>query len=314
MVLMAGTTLIAQALLMIFLAEAHAGQLPATVMGLVLAASGLGGVVGSAVAGRMPGLIQRNWPQVQMGAFSAALAMLVAVGGRSPLAAITVVAVFGFTGAIGNVTFTSYLVQTFPSRMLGKVSSIGQVLTIGAMGLGPVVGGTAADRYDASKAIGVLLSMAVFMLLISVRSHGFRLCIDSGPADPAERTALIWLSWVTTRLAPWWSIRHREHDINPRGRASDLGASSRVVRDRPGSIRCCHPGPAVHYSRAGPIPPSLARGLPPSSRLALAVQNKPMPRKGLVRCSQIGHAKCRSSPWPTRPGGGAVTPQPRAPA
>ena len=56
MVLMAGTTLIAQALLMIFLAEAHAGQLPATVMGLVLAASGLGGVVGSAVAGRMPGL------------------------------------------------------------------------------------------------------------------------------------------------------------------------------------------------------------------------------------------------------------------
>jgi MFS family permease len=262
MVLMAGTTLIAQALLMIFLAEAHARQLPATAIGLVLAASGVGGVLGSAVAGRVPRLAQRNWLPVQLCAWSAALAVLVSIGGRSSVAAITVVAIFGFTGAIGNVTFTSYLVQTFPSSMLARVSSIGQVLTISAMGLGPMLGGMAADRHDASKAMGVLLSIAIFMLLISVRSHGFRLGIGRRTAGPAERAALVWPGWVTARLAPWWSSGRREHDVNPCLQASDLGMSFRVVLDRPGPAQSGYPESVIHSSRAGPIPAASAQGLP----------------------------------------------------
>jgi MFS family permease len=260
MVLMAGTTLIAQALLMVFLAEAHAGQLPAAAIGLLLAASGIGGVLGSAVAGRVPRLAQRNWLPVQMCACSAALGVLVSIGGRSLAAAVTVVAVFGFTGAIGNVTFTSYLAQTFPSR-LARVSSIGQVLAIGAMGLGPMLGGTAIDRYDASKAIGVLLSIAIFMLLVSVRSHGFRLGIGRRTACPAERAILVRLAWATARLAPWWSSGRRKHDANRWWLASDLGMSFRVVLDRPGPAQGQYPEPGIHSSRAGPISRALAQGL-----------------------------------------------------
>jgi len=203
-----------------------------------------------------------------MCACSAALAVLVSTGGRSPVAAITVMAVFGFTGAIGNVTFTSYLVQTFPSSMLARVSSIGQALMIGAMGLGPVLGGTAADRCDAAKAIGVLLSIAIFMLLISVRSHGFRLGIGRRTVGPAERAALVWPGWVTARLAPLWFSGRREHDVNPCWQVSDLGRSFRVVLDRPGPAQSGYAEPVIHSARAGAIPPALAQGLHEVSRNA----------------------------------------------
>jgi MFS family permease len=281
MLLVAGATLIAQALLMVFLAEAQAHQLSATAMALVLGASGVGGVLGSAVAGRVPRLAQRNWLPVQMCALSAALAVLAGIGGRSPVAAIAVMAIFGFTGAIGNVTFMSYLVQTFPSRMLARVTSIGQVLTIGALGLGPVLGGTAADRYDGRKAITVLLTVAIFLLLVSVRSHVYRLVISQ-----------------RTRLAFWWSGGRREHDINPGWPASERDVSSRVVRDRPGSVRVGHPASVVYSSRAGPIAPVLAQGLPPGLLLALAVPNKPAPREGFSHCSQIPATRFRSSQYP----------------
>lgn len=261
MVLMPGTTLIAQALLMILLAEAHAGQLPATAIGLVLASSGVGGVLGSAVAGRVPKLAQRNWLQVQMCACSVALAVLVSTGGRSLVAAAMVVAVFGFTGAIGNVTFTSYLAQTFPSCTLARVSSIGQVLMIAAMGLGPVLGGTAAGRYDASKSIGVLLSIAIFMLLISVRSHGFRLGIGRRAVGPSERAVLVRLGWVTDRLAPWWSGGRRQDDANPSWQVSDLGTPFQVVLDRPEAAHSGYPELLIHSARAGPIPPALVAAL-----------------------------------------------------
>jgi MFS family permease len=260
MVLMAGTTLIAQALLMIFLAEAHAGQLPAAAIGLVLASSGVGGILGSAVADRVPRLARRHWLPVQLGACSGALAVLVSTGGRSPLAAVLVVTTFGFTGAVGNVTFTSYLAQTFPSSMFARVSSIGQVLFIGAMGLGPMLGGTAADRYDASKAIGVLLSIAIFMLLISVRSHGFRLGIGRRTVGPAEGVVLVGRGWVTARLAPWWFNWRRQHDVNPSRQVSDPGRSFRVVRDRPEQTQSGYPEPLIHSTRAGPIPPALVHG------------------------------------------------------
>jgi MFS family permease len=313
MALTAGTTLIAQALLMVFLAEAHAHQFPETAMGLVLAASGAGGVVGSAVAGRVPRLVHRCWPKIQMCACSAALAMLLAFGWRSSLAAIAVLGTFGFTGAIGNVTFTSYLVQTFPSRMLARVSSIGQVLAIGAMGLGPVLGGTAADRYDAVRAIRLLFGMAIFMLLVSIRNQEIRMSTGRRAVSSASRATvalgstalwgtvlwgtLLWSTvlgstalvgaarpgWVRAWLAPWRASLLRENDPNRRRSAGIQGALSQVVPDRPGPAGRARGGAVIHSSRASPIPPvppALAARLPPGSRPWLAAWKKAGVRGG----------------------------------
>jgi predicted MFS family arabinose efflux permease len=321
MVLTAGATLIAQALLMVFLAEAHEGQFPATSMGLVLAASGAGGVIGSAAAGRVPRLAHRCWPRIQMCAWSAALAMLLVFGWRSSLAAIAVLGIFGFTGAIGNVTFTSYLVQTFPSRMLARVSSIGQVLAIGAMGLGPVLGGTAADRYDAGRAIRLLFGMAIFMLLVSIRNQEIRMSAVRRAASSAGHTALalgnaalwgtvlwgimMWSTvlgstallvgaarpgWVRAWLAPRRASLLRENDPNRRRSAGVLAALFQVVPDRPGPAGWPLGGAVIHSSRASPIPPALAGELPPGSRPRLAVWKKARFRGGrCVRAMTTGH-------------------------
>jgi MFS family permease len=320
MVLMAGTTLIAQALLMVFLAEAHARQFPDTAMGLVLAASGAGGVVGSVVAGRVPLLIQRCWPRIHICAWSAGLALLLALGWRSSPAAIAVLGIFGFAGAIGNVTFTSYLVQTFPSRMLARVSSIGQVLFIAAMGLGPLLGGTAADRYDAGRAIRLLFGMAIFMLLVSVRNQGIRVSICRHAVSSAGRAALTlgsaalwgavlsstvlwstvlgstalvgaaWPDWVRAWLASRRASLLQEHDINRCRSARVLGELSQVVPDRPGPAGWLLPGAVIQSSRAGPIPPELTGWVAPGSRPGLAVWKKPgSGDAGARRAMTTGH-------------------------
>ncbi len=59
--LMSFTTLIAQALIMMFLAEAHDKQLSTAAVGVVLAASGAGGAIGAAVARKSPGWIKPGW-------------------------------------------------------------------------------------------------------------------------------------------------------------------------------------------------------------------------------------------------------------
>ena len=83
LILSAGTTLIGQALIIIFLAGARTSGLSSVWVGLVLAASGVGGVVGAAIAPRL-----RNPPKAslvlwQMLAWFMALLFLALVGWHS---------------------------------------------------------------------------------------------------------------------------------------------------------------------------------------------------------------------------------------
>ena len=127
--LMAGTTLIAQALIMLFLAEAHNRDLSSLPIGVVLAASGVGGALGSIFAKRLPGLARSYWLQIQLGIWSFAIFALALFGGSVAGMAAAMI-VLSCTGAIGNIEFGAYLVKTVPNWMLARVTSIGQALTI----------------------------------------------------------------------------------------------------------------------------------------------------------------------------------------
>jgi MFS family permease len=169
MALMASTTLIAQALIMIFLAEAHAQQLSSVAIGIVLAASGAGGVIGSMAGGRISGLTKSFWLRIQMCAWCAALAFVFVSGGRSVLWIAPAMVIFGFTGAIGNVQFASYIVKHVADGRIARVISIGQVLAIGASALGPALGGGAIQEYGICGAVLLLFFLMLPLVLISFR-------------------------------------------------------------------------------------------------------------------------------------------------
>jgi MFS family permease len=170
--LMAGATLISQALILIFLAEAHAQQLSSFAIGMGLAASGAGGVLGSIVAGRLCERVKSSWLQIQMCAWSAALALLAFFGGRSFLWIAAAMTILGFTGSIGNIEYGSYLVQNVTNEMLARVSSIGQVLTIGACGLGPLLGGIAIQGWGTQGAVLLLFTVTAAFAIFSFRRPG----------------------------------------------------------------------------------------------------------------------------------------------
>jgi len=167
MLLLAFTTLIAQALIMMFLAEAHDNKLSTVSIGVVLAASGVGGTVGSAIAKRLPGWIKRFWLQIQMCAWSTALCLLALSGVRLVWCIAAVMMILGLTGSIGNIQFGIYLVRNVHEGMLGRVIGIGQVLAIGAIGVGPLLGGTAIQRFGIQVAVELFLFLVLLMTFAS---------------------------------------------------------------------------------------------------------------------------------------------------
>jgi MFS family permease len=183
---MALTSLIAQALIMIFLAEAHAKELSTMGIGIVLGASGVGGALGSVMVRMMPAAMRmgplheridswksdwkerwkKHWLKFQLIAWSAAIGIL-AIGAFSPWWIAGAMFVLGFTGAIGNIAFGAYLIKSVADNMLARVTSIGQVLMIGACALGPAIGGVAIQFCGPRVAVWVLFGAVAVAAVVA---------------------------------------------------------------------------------------------------------------------------------------------------
>lgn len=180
--LMALTSMVAQALILMFLVEAHSKQLSTIAIGVVLAASGFGGAVGAFSSRFVPTMIRNLWLPIQMIAWSVAIAFLALAGGQSAFWSAVAMFILGLTGAIGNVEFGTYLVRNVADDMIAKITGIGQMLAIGACAVGPVLGGYAIQRFQVRGAIWILLGIVMFLafaaLLISAAprqvARGFR--------------------------------------------------------------------------------------------------------------------------------------------
>jgi MFS family permease len=159
--LTACATLISQALIIIFLAEAHARHLSGDRIGLVLAASGAGGAIGSAVACRLFQYFRYDLLQVQMWIWVVMFGVLAFSGGRSFILMAVVLTVTGFAGALGNIALDSYMFQEVDKRMLGRATSIDRLTTFGGLALGPLLGGAMADQLGTAMSISVLFAVVL---------------------------------------------------------------------------------------------------------------------------------------------------------
>jgi MFS family permease len=194
--LMSLTTLVAQALIMMFLAEAHDNNLSAAMVGVVLAASGAGGAIGAVAAKKLPGRIEEYFMRIQLIVWSIALAMLALTGVRFPWCIAIVMLILGFTGSISNIEFGAYLVLKADGK-LARVTSIGQVMAIGASGIGPLVGGAAIQDLGINGAVALFLGLVIIGTVVAfctptiydAKAEGAAVAPVMPPAGPAAPNA-----------------------------------------------------------------------------------------------------------------------------
>jgi MFS family permease len=165
-----GSTLASQALFIVFLVAAHLQHLPPLTIGTVLAASGAGGVLGSLTAVHFRAPTGLSLLQIQMLVWTVAFALLAASGGRSALLMAVTITVLAYTGALGNIEFSTYLIRCVPEGILARVTSTESLISCGACAVGPALGGLLAGEFGIAHAVSWLfvgtLGLAVFSLCI----------------------------------------------------------------------------------------------------------------------------------------------------
>jgi MFS family permease len=185
MILDCGTTLVSQALFIVFLAAAHSQGLPSLKIGTVLAASGAGGVLGSLTAAHLRTPTHFSLLQAQMLAWAVMFAILTASGGRSALFMALTITVLGYTGALGNIEFSTYLMRHVPEGILARVTSTENLLSVGACALGPALGGLLTGEFGIAHAVICLFAatLGLFFFSVCVPLPRYRECPDLAVAS-----------------------------------------------------------------------------------------------------------------------------------
>ena len=171
-------TLIFQALIIVFLSDAHNRRLPAFAVGMVLAASGAGGALGSLVAPRLLPRVSHAWVQIHASIWVAGFAVLVLPIGREFVLLAVVMAILGFTGALGNITLDTHLMRGAGKEMLARVTSIGRLASFTAYAAGPLLGGVLVQYLGVQRTMLWLFCVTPVLVLLSVLT----------PAPPAVVT------------------------------------------------------------------------------------------------------------------------------
>lgn len=173
--LTAGTTLVGQALIMVFLGEAHSYHLTVFAIGIILAASGAGGALGSAVAPWLFRHFGYSLFKTQLTSWVVTFFVLTLWGGRSFIGVAIVMTILGFTGALGNIALDTYIVQNSEETILARVISVSWLISFVALALGPLMGGLLLKECGAQDAIFALFIAAAVLRTVA-------------PATPQART------------------------------------------------------------------------------------------------------------------------------
>lgn len=187
MILDCGTTVVSQALFIVFLAAAHSQGLSSLKIGTVLAASGAGGVLGSLTAARFPAPTRLSLLQIQMLVWTVALGLLTASGGRSAVLVALTITVLAYTGALGNIEFSTYLMRHVPEGILARVASTENLISVGACAVGPALGGLLAGEFGIEHAVKWLfvgaLVLAVGSMCVPLPRYRERTAAPSIPEE-----------------------------------------------------------------------------------------------------------------------------------
>ena len=165
--LSASMTLVSQALIIVFLAAAHSGHVSSVVIGSVLAASGIGGLVGAMISRRSPRPWNLSPIKFQPLVWTLMLFALAMSGWLQVPTMALAMTVLGFFGAMGNVELDTYLIVNVPDRKLARVSSIEMLLDFLAGVLGPALGGCLTEYWGTEAAIWILLGVSGLVVVAS---------------------------------------------------------------------------------------------------------------------------------------------------
>jgi len=156
-------------------------------IGLMLAAYGLGGILGAiaapAVQRRLPGrvvLVTIAWLWTALGialAFAPSLVWLAVL-----------VFVLNLFGAPYNVVIAARMYQLVPEEIFGRVRSVSRIVAWGTIPIGTLLGGLLADRLGAGPALLVFGLAMVPIAIASTVSPGMR-SIDDPVSEPAGQPA-----------------------------------------------------------------------------------------------------------------------------
>jgi hypothetical protein len=166
--LSASMTLIAQALIIVFLAAAHDRHVSSAVVGAVLAASGFGGLLGALISQRVLRPVNLSPLRLQPFIWAGMLIVLAISGAFQVLAMALVMMVLGTAGAVGNVALDTYVLVTVPDKKLARVTSIGMLLDFAAGALGPALGGLLTELFGTADAIWWLVGLTAPIAVITI--------------------------------------------------------------------------------------------------------------------------------------------------
>jgi MFS family permease len=161
-----GTTFVGQALIIIFLADAHGQGMSTLAIEIFLGSSGAGGALGSLAAPWLFSQFRYVLLQIQVVMWAVTfvfLACLVVVADRPFIGMTAATGILGFAGALGNVAVSTYFVRHSPESVLAQVISIDRLTSLSALALGPLAGGLAAQLLGARDAMLVLSFAAIVM-------------------------------------------------------------------------------------------------------------------------------------------------------
>ena len=168
-------TLAFQALIIVFLGEAHSQQFSALSIGIVLGASGIGGTFGSMAANRLLPKGRYSWLQIQSVTWFAGFALLILLIGHWFLFTALIMAILGMTGAMGNVQLDTHLMSV-EQAMRARAASVVRLTSVAAAAIGPVLGGVLFQKFGSHGAMlllwaltGVPLAISAYMALTSLR-------------------------------------------------------------------------------------------------------------------------------------------------
>jgi predicted MFS family arabinose efflux permease len=181
-------TLISQALIIIFIADAAARHLSSLEIGLVLAASGAGGAIGALVGMRIkiaPGYSRIVLELVVRAVFLIVLS-LVATSLRDWFMAV-VMLMLSFTGAMSNIELDTYIARQ-AKKTLARATSVGRLMSFGASAVGPAAGGLLAATLGTHGAVMLLAGVTVGLAILAAFTPSVRSApvSDPGPEQQLE--------------------------------------------------------------------------------------------------------------------------------
>ena len=163
-VLVAGSNLLFQALVLVLIVIARDNGASSAMIGVMLAGAGVGGVLGSLaapwlqrrVSGRLV-VIGANW------VWALLVAPVAFVG--NPYALGALFAVMAFVGPAWNVVIGAYQLTLTPEPLLGRVASAELLVAYGAIPLGSLAAGFLLEWIGGT---GTALAIAGFMLALAI--------------------------------------------------------------------------------------------------------------------------------------------------